>query len=216
MQSLFEKYRPHSFDHVIGQDKAVRVLQSLRNRAGTFGGRAFWIAGSSGTGKTTIARLIAQDLAESWHIEEVDAQDVNLDFIRQMEVGFAYRGMGEKQGKAWIINEAHGLRGAVLSRFLTAIEALPLHCAIVFTTTKEGEKGLFDDMADASPLLSRCFDVPMTARGLSEVFARHLHDIAESEGINGKPMEWYVRLMKDKRNNLRAGFSAIEAGAACD
>ncbi len=213
MQSLFEKYRPMAWESVLGQDKAIKALLRLRDNGG-FGGRAFWLSAGSGQGKTTIARLIAADLAESWHIEEVDAQDCTLDFVRQMEVGFAYRGMGAKTGKAWVINEAHLMRGPVLSRFLTAIEQLPGHCAIIFTTTKDGEKGLFEDMQDASPLLSRCFVVPMTGRGLADLFAQRVHDIASAEGINGRELAWYKRLAMDKRNNFRAMLSAIEAGEA--
>lgn len=211
MKSLYEKYRPASFADVIGQDKAVKMLERIRDRGG-FGGRAYWLAGGSGTGKTTLARLIASDLAESWHVEEVDAQDCNLDFVRQMEVGFAFRGMGQKTGKAWIINEAHGLRGAVLSRFLTALEQLPSHCAVIFTTTKEGQKGLFEDIQDANPLLSRCMVVPMAASGLSGKFAEKAREIAQAENMDGQPIERYIRLAKDTRNNLRAMLSAIEAG----
>ena len=213
MQSLFEKYRPRAFDQIIGQEKALKTLNKLRERGG-FGGRAYWISGASGTGKTTLARIMAADLAESWHIEEIDAQDCTLDFVRQMECGFAYRGMGEKTGKAWIINEAHCLRGAVLSRFLTALEQLPEHCAVMFTTTKEGENSLFEDMADANPLLSRCIVVPMSSKGLSESFAARVAQIADSEGLNGKPIAWYKRLAMEKRNNMRAMLSAIEAGEA--
>ena len=68
---LHEKYRPKDWPDVIGQPKAVRVLTSLRDRSG-FAGRAFWIAGASGIGKTTIARLIAADVADDWMIEELD------------------------------------------------------------------------------------------------------------------------------------------------
>lgn len=213
MQSLYEKYRPRTFDDVLGQEKAIAFLKRIQARGG-FGGRAYWLSASSGTGKTTLARLIAADLAESWHIEEVDAQDCTLDFVRQMEVGFAYKGMGEKTGKAWVINEAHMLRGPVLSRFLTALEAMPGHCAVIFTTTKIGEASLFEDMADASPLLSRCLEVPMSARGLADVFAERAHRIADAEGLNGRDMKWYKRLAMDKRNNMRAMLSAIEAGEA--
>lgn len=211
MQSLFERFRPAAWEQVLGQDKAVKALLRIRDKSG-FGGRAYWLSAGSGQGKTTIARLIAHDLAESWHVEEVDAQDCTLDFVRQMEVGFAYRGMGAKTGKAWIINEAHGLRGAVLSRFLTALEALPGHCAVIFTTTKEGEKGLFEDMADASPLLSRCLEVPMTSRGLADVFAEKALEIAQANGLDGKPIQAYKRLMMDCRNNMRMALSKIEAG----
>ncbi len=213
MQSLFEKYRPTTFDAILGQDKAVASLRRIQSRGG-FGGRAYWLSGSSGTGKTTLARLIAGDMAESWHIEEIDAQDCTLDFVRDMERQAAYHGMGAKAGKAWIINEAHGLRGAVLSRFLTAIESLPAHCAIIFTTTKEGQKDLFGEMADASPLLSRCMEITLTTRGLADVFAQRVHDIADAEGLNGRPLNWYKRLAMDKRNNMRAMLSAIEAGEA--
>lgn len=213
MQSIFEKYRARDWSGIIGQDKAVAALRKIAERGG-FGGRAYWISGSSGTGKTSIARLIASDMAESWHVEEVDAQDCNLDFVRQMETGFAYKGMGEKTGKAWIINEAHGLRGAVLSRFLTAIEAMPKHCAIVFTTTKAGQEMLFEEMADASPLLSRCVEITLTTRGLVDTFAARAAEIADAEGLNGKPAQWYKRLAMDCRCNLRMMLSKIEAGAA--
>jgi replication-associated recombination protein RarA len=215
MTSLFERYRPASWADVVGQDKAVAMLRRLKP-----GGRAFWFAGPSGSGKTTLARILATEFAESWHVDEIDAQDCNLDFVRAMEAAFAYRGMGDKPGKAWIVNEAHGLRGAILSRFLTLIERLPAHCAVMFTTTSAGQKALFEDFDDASPLLSRCMVVPLawhehapTQPGpLTRAFAERALTIARKEGLDGQPIGAYERLALECRHNLRQMLSRIEAG----
>ena len=59
--SLYETSRPATFDAVVGQERAVKVRSRL-----SLGGRAFWITGSSGTGKTTLARIIAGQVAEGW------------------------------------------------------------------------------------------------------------------------------------------------------
>jgi DNA polymerase III gamma/tau subunit len=58
MPGLADKYRPSSWSEVVGQDKTVSRLQALAKRGG-LAGRAYWLSGQSGTGKTTIARLIA-------------------------------------------------------------------------------------------------------------------------------------------------------------
>ena len=62
MMQLHEQYRPHKWSDVIGQTKAVRTIQALAKRG--LGGRAFFITGSSGTGKTTIARLVSAEIAD--------------------------------------------------------------------------------------------------------------------------------------------------------
>ena len=70
---LYEKYRPQTFEEVLGQDKAIRQIQ-LAGRTG-FGGKAFWLSGPSGTGKTTLARIIARQIADDFCIEEYDSAD---------------------------------------------------------------------------------------------------------------------------------------------
>ena len=64
MTALYEQYRPRTFDEVVGQDKAIGKVEALRKRG--LAGRAYWISGQSGTGKTTIARLIAAEVASEW------------------------------------------------------------------------------------------------------------------------------------------------------
>ena len=60
---LTETYRPTTWADVIGQNKIVKRIDTLRPRG--LAGRAYWISGQTGTGKTTIARLIAAEVASS-------------------------------------------------------------------------------------------------------------------------------------------------------
>ncbi len=57
MLPLFEQYRPKRIEDVVGQDEAVKTLQFIAKRG--FVGRVFWITGKSGTGKTTLARIMS-------------------------------------------------------------------------------------------------------------------------------------------------------------
>jgi replication-associated recombination protein RarA len=75
MLPLYEQYRPKSWSELVGQEKVVRQFEVLRRRG--MAGRVFWITAHSGQGKTTIARLIAQEVADEYATIEVDAQDVS-------------------------------------------------------------------------------------------------------------------------------------------
>ena len=207
---LVEKYRPQTFDNVVGQDRIVAKIRALMGRG--LGGRSYWVSGISGSGKTTIARLIAAEISDPFCTVEIDAGELSIGKLRDIESSMYLYGMGNKTGRAYIVNEAHGLRSDVIRKLLVLLEELPEHVVFIFTTTKAGQDKLFDDQMDAHPLLSRCTVLPLSSQGLARVFAERARDIATRENLNGKPIESYIRLVKDHRNNFRSVLQAIDNG----
>ncbi len=117
---------------------------------------------------------------------------------------------GGGKGRAYIINEAHGLSRPSIRQLL---ERLPSHVIFVFTTTNEGVEDLFEEKIDAHPLLSRCQEIKLARRNLSEPFAQRAMDIAITSGLNGQPQSEYIKLVRKHKNNLRAVLQEIESGA---
>jgi replication-associated recombination protein RarA len=207
---LYEKYRPRQLSEVVGQDKACAVMRGLIGRG--VGGRAIWLSGASGTGKTTLARIAAESIADPLFVREYDTADA----LTLAELGGIEESMGlcawGKGGRAFVINEAHGLRETAIRKLLGMLERIPPHVLFVFTTTKEGQDALFGDTIDASPLLSRCIRVSLTNQGLAQAFAERVRTVAMSEGLDGQPVEDYVKLARKCANNCRAMYQAVEAG----
>ena len=183
--NLHESYRPATWDDVVGQDKAIAKIKQLRPRG--LAGRAWWISGQSGTGKTTLARLLAAEVADPFTTLEVDGGDVTADFLDRVQRQARFRPIG-KGAWAYIVNESHGLRAPIIRRLLGILDPVPDHVIWIFTTTCDGQQKLFDDQIDCHPLLSRCVPLPLARRDIGKVFAQRAQDIARAEGLNGRPI----------------------------
>ena len=203
---LTEKYRPKAFAEVVGQDKAVQALANL-----TPGGRAFWITGKSGMGKTTLARILASQIADGYEVTEIVGRQLTVLGLREIAWRWSYVAMGDKGGYALIVNEAHGMSKPVVEVFLDILESLPDKTTCVFTTTNDGND-LFEDKMDAGPFASRCICVRLTSQGATKPFAERLRQIAQAEGLDGTPESEYVKLVNVCHQNFRECLNRIETG----
>ncbi|GAG07749.1 unnamed protein product, partial [marine sediment metagenome] len=198
-QVLYRKWRPMTFDEVVGQD---HVTQTLCN-ALALGrvGHAYLFSGPRGTGKTTTARLLAKAvncLAEELgdrpcnscrrcqavnegrflDLIEIDAaSNTGVDDIRDLreKIGFA---PSEGRYKIYIVDEAHMLSTAAFNALLKTLEEPPPHAIFVLATTEAHKI--------PATVLSRCQRFEFRRIPLSQIVAR-LEKLLEHEGAAAEP-----------------------------
>jgi DNA polymerase-3 subunit gamma/tau len=156
MLSLYRRHRPRTFDEVVGQEHIVRTLRNAIELGKVH--HAYLFVGSRGTGKTSVAKLLAcalnveggpkadfdpEDAAckailagSSMDVVEMDAASHNsVDDIRELRENVALAPMrGSK--RVYILDEAHMLSTSAWNAFLKTLEEPPPHVVFVLATTE--------------------------------------------------------------------------------
>src|SRR5579859_5619723 len=155
-QSLYRRHRPRTFAEVVGQEAVVKTLRNAVQRGNVH--HAYLFVGSRGTGKTSIAKILAACLnceraptvepcgvcdscrsianASSLDVIEMDAASNNsVDDIRELRESVAYAPVSGRR-KVYILDEAHMLSTAAWNAFLKTLEEPPPNTMFVLATTE--------------------------------------------------------------------------------
>ena len=215
-EPLFEKHRPRTYADVVGQDRAVKAIATLRPRG--LGGRGYYLSGPSGFGKSSLAYLLAAEIAPDIGTTEVDATQLTPKDVEEWRLSCRSKTFEAPGGRVLLINECHGLRKDTVKMLLNLLDGqtrLPGYAAVIMTTTCEGQLQLFEGNVDAHPLMSRCVVLPMATKveDVALPFAIRLRSIAQSEHLDGRSLVEYLAQVRRNKGNQRMCLNEIESGA---
>ena len=227
---LARKYRPSSFDDLVGQDAMVRTISNAFETGRI--PQAWILTGVRGLGKTTTARILAralnyelpdgsvkgptiqmpalglqcQAIMESRHVDviEMDAASHNgVDDVRQINEAVRYSPVSARY-KVYILDEVHMFTPQAFNALLKTLEEPPPHVKFVFATT--------DIRKVPITILSRCqrFDLRRVDAAL---LVRHLEAICAREGISAEP-EALALIARAAEGSVRDALSLMDQGIA--
>jgi DNA polymerase III subunit gamma/tau len=224
-QALYRKWRPQTFDEVSGQE---HVLHTLRNAIGS--GRiahAYLFSGPRGTGKTTMARLLAKAVnclnpdpaarpdntcpictaitdGRMLDLIELDAaSNRGIDEIRDLrdKINFA---PGQARYKVYIIDEVHMLTEPAFNALLKTLEEPPAHAIFVLATT--------DPQKVPATIVSRCQPFAFRRLTVAEIVSR-LQELVTAEGLTAEP-EALTLIARQATGAMRDAVSMLDQLAA--
>ncbi|MBR0966667.1 DNA polymerase III subunit gamma/tau [Bradyrhizobium diazoefficiens] len=227
---LARKYRPSSFDDLIGQEAVVRTVSNAFETGRI--PQAWILTGVRGVGKTTTARILAralnyempdgsvkgptihmptlgvhcQAIMESRHMDvlEMDAAShTGVDDVRQINDSVRYAPASARY-KVYIIDEVHMLSTAAFNAFLKTLEEPPEHAKFVFATTEIRKVPV--------TVLSRCqrFDL---RRVEADVLMKHLAGIAAKEKVEIEPEALGI-IARAAEGSVRDSLSLLDQAIA--
>ena len=134
--SLSKRYRPKSLEKMAGNKSTLLAVEKILDRMDENLPHAFLISGPSGTGKTTLARIIAGALdSHGMDYQELDTADFRgIDTIRSIRQQMAFRPMESKR-RVWLLDECHQITKDGQEALLKALEEAPDHAFFVLATT---------------------------------------------------------------------------------
>jgi DNA polymerase III subunit gamma/tau len=220
LTALYRKYRPQGFDDVVGQEPVVRTLRNAVSAGNVR--QAYLFAGPRGTGKTSLARILAKALncahgptpdpdgtchacvaiaaGTSLDVVEMDAASQRgIDDIREIRERVVLQPV-EGRYKVYILDEAHQLTDAAFNALLKLIEEPPPHLVFVFCTT-ELQKML-------STVRSRCQTFVLSRPRLPEI-VRYLKTVADGEEIEA-PEAALALIARSARGSFRDAVSTLD------
>jgi DNA polymerase-3 subunit gamma/tau len=226
---LARKYRPRTFEDLIGQEAMVRTLSNAFETGRI--PQAWMLTGVRGVGKTTTARILARGLnyqradgtggptihmpdlglhceaiMESRHVDvlEMDAAShTGIDDVRQIIDGIRYSPATARY-KVYIIDEVHMLSEKAFNAFLKTLEEPPPHAKFVFATTEIRKVPI--------TILSRCqrFDL---RRIEADKLVRHLARICQAEGVESSD-EALAAIARAAEGSARDSLSLLDQAIA--